>query len=308
MDGFPPRLKSSLIYLLGGHLYIKETRPQNTTHEACSWSGVGVHTGLSITVRLSPAPTGHGIQFVRTDRPQTSIPAHWSSVTNASLNNTTLGRDDVTISTVEHLLSALSALKIDNCLIEVDGPEMPILDGSSLPYLQELQRIGIREQEATRPVFGIHEPIVWSDGKSHLVALPSDHAQFTYTLHYPGHPLLHAQVHHFSLAQHSYEEEIAPCRTFALAEEIEYLKSKGLIRGGSLSSAVVIHGTEILNPEGLRKPFEMARHKILDLIGDLALIGEPIIAHVISFRSGHASNVALARRIGESLHSQRAVL
>ncbi|MFZ4099100.1 MAG: UDP-3-O-acyl-N-acetylglucosamine deacetylase [Chlamydiia bacterium] len=280
------------------------SRPQTTVKRSLSWHGIGVHTGRTIALHLHPMEAHHGIQFVRTDIIGASpIRAHWSNVQDATRNNTTLGVQGTTISTVEHLLSALTALGVDNCLIEVDGPELPILDGSALPYAESIRDHGLQTLSAEKIVHNLERPVWWSEGQIQLVALPSDHYQVSYTLHYPQHALLQAQFHHYVVDSATFKSEIAPCRTFALAEELEVLRRRGLIRGGSLENAVVIQGDTILNPEGLRLPQEMVRHKILDMIGDLTLVGESFNAHIIAIRSGHASNVALARRLSEALEA-----
>ncbi len=198
---------------------------------------------------------------------------------------------------VEHLLAALSAYEIDNVRIEVKGPEIPACDGSSKAFVQMLDEAGTVLQGEPREVLEVEEPIFWSDKGIHLVALPSSEFRISYTLHYPQSKLIGSQFYTFQVGQSGFRDEIAPCRTFALYEEISPLIEKGFIRGGRLDNAVIVKGDTVLNPEGLRFANEMVRHKILDLIGDLKLIGKTLKAHIISICSGHTSNIALAERL-----------
>lgn len=227
------------------------------------------------------------------------IPALVGSVQSVPLC-TTLAHQGASVQTVEHLLSALRAFEMDNVLIEIDGPEIPICDGSSLAFIDLIRSGGIDfQQEVIEPV-EISKPVFWSQGDIHLVALPSKTYRISYTLHYPHSPLIGSQFFSIVLSEESFEKEIAPSRTFSLYEEIAPMIERGLIKGGGLESALVVQGDKILNPEGARFPNEMVRHKILDLIGDLSLVGFPFVAHIIAIRSGHASNRAFAKEIVNS--------
>jgi len=206
---------------------------------------------------------------------------------------------------VEHLLSALQGLGIQNVLVEVEGPEIPAGDGSSQEFVQLIEEAGIETLDTPLRPIQIQQPIYWSEENVHLVALPAEEFRISYTLFYPQSSLIGSQYYSLSLTPNSYKSEIALCRTFSLYEEIAPLIEKGLIKGGGLENALVIRDNHILNPGGARFPDEMARHKVLDLVGDLALLGAPLNAHIISVRSGHASNVAFAKKISTSLNIQR---
>lgn len=208
---------------------------------------------------------------------------------------------------VEHLLSALYAYGIDNARIEVEGPELPAGDGSAQIFIDMIEKTGFEIQEHAREFVRISQPIYWSEGDVHLIALPAQEFRLSYTMHYPHSPLLRSQYYSLAVQPLRYKAEIAPCRTFSLYEEIVPFIEKGIIKGGGLENALVIQGGRILNPEGARFEDEMVRHKILDLIGDLALIGTPLLAHVVAVRSGHSSNVAFAKTLSKTLKLERQI-
>lgn len=269
-------------------------------------TGLGLHTGEKVTLRFSPAQEGTGIIFRRVDSDQTvEIPAlvHYVQDTARSTN---IGLGSKRIYTIEHVLAALRACSIDNLYVDVYGSEPPVGDGSSLPYLEMIDRAGIVEQGLDRKELTLRAPVHFSQGDVHLVALPSDRYQISYTLHYPQTPSITAQYYSVFVDQETFRKEIAPCRTFSLYQEISYLIDKGLIKGGSLDNAIVIMDDVILSKEGLRFENEMVRHKILDLIGDLSLIGTSLNAHVIAIRSGHSSNVAFAQKLLEQISVEAA--
>jgi UDP-3-O-[3-hydroxymyristoyl] N-acetylglucosamine deacetylase len=277
---------------------IVKKRNQRTLAKPIAFSGLGIHTGKNVSMRFCPAQESAGISFKRVDLPlQPIIPASVDYVIDTTLRSTNLGVGGVRIHTVEHVLAALRAYEIDNLLIEVDNMEPPVGNGSSDVFVQMIEEAGIREQKSTQPIISIKEPIYYSAGDSHLVALPSTEYRISYTLSYPGHPVLDAQFHSISLSAETFKKEIAPCRTFSLYHEVEHLIDRGLIKGGSLDNAVVIHDQAVYSKEGLFFPNEMVRHKILDLIGDLSLTGLNFMAHVISIRSGHPTNFAFAKKI-----------
>lgn len=270
---------------------------EKTIERKVSIAGIGLFTGQQVHVDLCPAPPGTGIVFRRMDiagRPE--IPAVLQSVV-PSPRCTKLALDGASVQMVEHLLSAVFALGISNLWIEVLGPEIPAGDGSSLFFVEALEKAGIVSQSKERKVLKIQKPVYWSEGNVHLVALPADEFRVSYTLHYPQSRLIGSQFYSFAVESSCYKREIAPCRTFSLYEEIAPFIAKGLLKGGGLDNALVIKEDTVMNPEGARFPDEMVRHKLLDLIGDLALIGVSLSAHVIALRSGHASHAAFAGRI-----------
>lgn len=276
-------------------------RNQRTIKRPVEFSGVGIHTGKNVSMRFCPAEKSTGIVFKRMDLPSTPIvPATVEYVVETS-RSTTIGIQDVKIHTVEHVLAAVRAYEIDNLIIEIDNIEPPIGNGSSDVFVEMIEEAGIVEQEAQYSPLNLTEPVYHSEGDIHLVALPASEYRLSYTLSYPDHPLLKAQYHSLYLTPESFKKEIAPCRTFSLYEEVSYLIDKGLIKGGSLDNAVVIKGNAVFSKEGLFFPDEMVRHKILDLVGDLSLVGMPFNAHVIGIRSGHAANVAFAKKIYHAL-------
>lgn len=283
------------------------TRPQNTLKKEVSYSGVGVHTGKEVTLRFCPAPPHSGLVFRRVDLPgKPSIPAAVEYVQETA-RSTTIGVGSCSVQTVEHVLAALHAYEIDNLTIEVTEGEPPIGDGSSLTFVKMIEEAGIASQAAQTPIATLQSPVYFSKGETHLVALPSDVYRISYTLHYPSTPVIRSQYYSVVVNRATFRQELCEARTFALYNEINLLMERGLIRGGSLENAVVIKDDVIFSKEGLRYTDEMVRHKILDLIGDLALVGFPFKAHVIAVRSGHASNVALGKALFNeiSLHSIR---
>ena len=274
---------------------------QKTLREAIVVSGIGIFTGEQVQVKICPAPVDTGLVFRRVDLPKTpEIPARLEFVQESS-RCTRLGVKDVSIVMVEHLLSALYAYGIDNARIEVTGPEIPGSDGSAKLFVDLMEKTGFEIQEKPQRCMFIEQPLFWSRGDIHLVALPSPEFKLSYTMHYPRSPLIKSQYYSLCLNPSRYREEIASCRTFSLYEDILPLLEKGLIKGGGLENALVIQGDKILNPEGARFPDEMVRHKILDLIGDLSLLGSRLCAHVIAICSGHSANVAFAKVLSEKM-------
>jgi UDP-3-O-[3-hydroxymyristoyl] N-acetylglucosamine deacetylase len=270
---------------------------QKTIARAMSFKGLGLFTGKKVEIHLKPMPENTGIIFQRIDL--SNKPILEAKVQNicATPRCTILGKEDVTVQTVEHLLAALKAYEVDNLLIEINGPEVPIADGSASPFVDLIEKAGLSYQKKLKKFYHLSSPVYWSQGDVHLVALPSDDFRISYTLNYPNSEILRAQFHTIALTQESFKSEIAPSRTFSLYEETVPFIEKGLMKGGSLENAVLIKGGVILNPEGLRFPDEMVRHKILDLIGDLSLVGFSFLAHVIAIRSGHFSNTSFAKEI-----------
>lgn len=279
--------------------YVVGKRPQRTLRKKVSFSGVGVHNGEDVTMTLLPSTANSGIVFKRVDKKNAVIvPAHITNLHGFS-RSTNIGTDENKILTVEHVLAALRACQIDNVLIELDASEPPIADGGALLFVELIEKAGIQELGDTVPICQLNKPIYFSNKDVQLIALPSDTFRVSYTLHYPNCNAIRSQFYTFELTQEGFKREIAPCRTFCLYEEVALLIDQGLIKGGSLDNAVVIKGDSIVNPEGLKFPDEVARHKILDVIGDTTLLGFPFNAHIIGLRSGHASNGALVRQLYE---------
>lgn len=284
-------------------------------------SGTGLHTGAQVTLNILPANPGHGVRFQRVDldgRP--TVKADVDFVTDTS-RGTTLVHGEARVSTIEHLLAALYSLEIDNVLIEIDGPEIPIMDGSALPFIKVLKEAGRQQQDAKRVVYTLDTHIHYYDPVKNvdMLAVPASHYSVTTLIDFNS-PVLgtqHAALRHLG----DFESEIAPCRTFSFLHELEYLLANNLIKGGDLSNAIVVvdrpvnqdelnrlatvfgkpsmevKSEGILNNLQLHFPNEPARHKLLDVVGDLALVGAPINAHIIASRPGHAANVEFARQI-----------
>ena len=275
---------------------------QNTLEDSVETTGIGLFTGEKVFVRINPAPENHGIVFQRIDQKQkeaiaeAKLPALLSYVKEGT-RCTMLYAKEQCLYTVEHILSALQACNIDNAFIEIIGSELPAGDGSAKIYLDLLDRAGKRAQNTKRDYLSLREPLYFSQGETHLIALPSEEFRISYTLSYPHSEFVGSQYFSLLVNEKSYREEIALCRTFSLYEDLVPLWDKGLLKHAGLENGVVIKDNFVLNPDGLRYKNEMVRHKILDLIGDLSLIGKPLKAHIVAIRSGHMTNIAFARRI-----------
>ncbi len=274
---------------------------QKTVRKEIEIKGQGLFTGKDAVVRILPAEANSGIVFKRIDLPEKPIiPAH-VTVAQRTTRYTQIGKGKASVQTVEHLLSALTAYGIDNAVIEITGPEVVVGDGSANIFVEKIEKVKIQELDEPKKIFRLTEPIYFSENEIQIIALPSDEYQISYTLHYPHSLYLKSQYYHFKISPENYKNEIAQCRTFSLFEEIEPLIKMGMIRGGGLDNAVLIQGDKILNPEGARFYNEMVRHKILDLIGDLSLIGVPFLAHIIAIRSGHYSNICFAKKFLQTI-------
>ncbi|MBE0477650.1 bifunctional UDP-3-O-[3-hydroxymyristoyl] N-acetylglucosamine deacetylase/3-hydroxyacyl-ACP dehydratase [Candidatus Aerophobetes bacterium] len=269
---------------------------QQTIKETISYTGSGLHLGRKVKVTLEPAPPNQGVVFVREDIPGSpTIKATVSKVVDND-RGTTIGNGELKITTVEHILAALSGMGVDNVTIKMDDQEFPAGDGSALPWVELIQRAGLISQDVSRQFFKMEKPFWMQDNGRELVVLPCDDFKVTYTVDFPQSPLK-SQFAEFIINKDNFINEIAPSRTFGFMREVEYLKEKGLIQGGSLHNAVVIDEKGVINEEGLRFSNEPVRHKILDLIGDLYLIGRPLKAHVIAVKAGHLLNVRLAKEL-----------
>ncbi len=258
---------------------------QRTLKREISLSGIGLHSGKTVALAIKPARPNQGVIFVRTDldgAPQ--IAAHYKNIIDTRLA-TTIGRGQVTVSTVEHLLAALQGMGVDNATIEVDGPEVPIMDGSSFVFCKEIEAAGLQSQLQFRPYLALRRKVEIRIGEKWAVAEPSSRLEIHASVDF-DHPSIGFQEYSYVEGQSDFSE-MASARTFGFLREVEALKRMGLARGGSLENAVVLDDASILNAEGLRYPNEFARHKVLDALGDLKLAGIPIHAHIRLHRAGH---------------------
>lgn len=270
-------------------------RFETTTERPVETEGVGLHSGVAVKIRILPAPPGTGIVFIRTDLDRFPVPANWTNVARVSYA-TSLMRQGVLISTTEHLLSVFYSMGVDNAFVEIDNLEVPILDGSGEPFVRLLERAGLKTYRRRRRYLLIKRPVVVEDRGRRISILPADSFRLTCDIEFP-HPMVGRQVVEMEVTPQRYAAEIAPARTFGFAPELDRLRDMGLIRGASLENAVGFDDNGVMNPGGLRFPDECCRHKALDLIGDLALLGRPLLGHVIAERAGHAMHVALVNRI-----------
>ena len=269
---------------------------QRTLRRSISCAGIGLHSGNKVTLSLKPAAADSGIRFRRSDLGGLEVPATVEHVGGIKLA-TGLMRDAVTVDTVEHLLAAFISVGIDNAVIELNSPEVPIMDGSAAPFLYLIHEAGVKRLQAPRKFLKVHRPISLSHGDKRMALYPSDHFKVTYSIAF-DHPLLRHQSRTIRITEESFVEEIAPARTFGFLKEVEMMRQQGLALGGSLENAIVIGDTGVLN-NALRFEDEFVRHKILDVIGDMALVGYPIIGHLVAHRGGHALHTAFAARVLE---------
>lgn len=273
---------------------------QKTLAKSVSISGIGLFTASKSILTIHPAKPGTGIVFRRSDLPEAPfLPAKIQNVVSTP-RCTILGNRRFTIHTVEHVLAALNALGIDNALLDLSGPEVPIMDGSAFPFVSLLNEAGVLLQDQEKFFYKLQTPFSWSRGEVCVVAIPSEEYRISYTLHFPHSRILRSQFLSIPIEARSFIKEIASSRTFCFYEEIAPFVENGLIKGGNLKNAVIIKDDTIINPDGVRFPDEMVRHKVLDLIGDLSLIPN-FSAHIIAIRSGHASNVAFAHEFHNHL-------
>jgi UDP-3-O-[3-hydroxymyristoyl] N-acetylglucosamine deacetylase len=275
---------------------------QRTLRGRLRFDGTGLHTGYAVHLELVPAPENTGIVFRRTDLKNFEIEATRSHVAKVSYA-TTLMKKGVMISTVEHLLSTLYGFGIDNLFVDLNSMEVPIMDGSGQPFMDEIAKVGIKEQSELRRYIVIHEPIevCYADKLAGVYPHPTPKA--TYIINFEHNAIGHQQIA-LDLTPESYRSEIGPARTFGFMSDVEYLRRCGLIRGGSLENAIVLDDSGIVNRE-LRFPDEFVRHKMLDLLGDISLIGHPIIGHLYAERAGHAIHAALADHIARDRKKHR---
>lgn len=273
-----------------------DTFQQRTLQRTAVCRGVGLHSGAPVELRLVPAGPDHGLVFVRTDLPERPrIPVVATNVTDTSLA-TTLGAGPAKVGTVEHLLAALNGLGIDNLRLELDGPEVPIMDGSATPFARLVTEAGIRLQGEAKRFLVIKRPVTVSDGDKHATFTPAKRFRIDCTIDFK-HPLISDQSFTLEFSDCSFVREVAPARTFGFLRDVERLRAAGLAKGGSLDNAVVVDDFSIVNPEGLRFPDEFVRHKILDALGDVALLGNPVIGALTVYKTGHALNQKLVAKV-----------
>lgn len=270
-------------------------RFETTVQRPVEAEGIGLHHGVPVRIRILPAPPMTGIVFLRTDLERFAIPASWRHVARVSYA-TSLMRQGVLISTTEHLLSVFYGMGIDNAYVEIDNLEVPILDGSGEPFVRLIQEAGVRVFRRRKRYLRIRREVTVEAKGKRISILPAD--GFFLSCHiYFDHPLVGHQTLEMELTPEAYAGDIAPARTFGFFWELDAMRDMGLIRGANLENAVCFERDRVMNPGGIRYPDEPCRHKALDLIGDLALIGKPLLGHVIAERAGHAMHTALVARI-----------
>lgn len=271
---------------------------QQTLAGPAIFAGVGVHTGAHVRVSVRPAATDTGIVFVRTDirDRDNRVAAQALNVTKTQLGTVISNASNVTVSTIEHLMAAFCALGVDNAIVELDGPEVPIMDGSSEPFVQIIDRVGLRSQQAVRRYIEILEPVEVIEGDKSARLIPAKQFEVAFEIAFAT-PTIGHQAVDLVMDETAFRNELANCRTFGFLAEVEALRAMGLARGGSLENVVVIDGDRILNEGGLRRPDEFVRHKALDAIGDLYVLGAPIIGRFEGVLAGHSLNNALVRAL-----------
>ena len=271
---------------------------QHTLKSFIQFHGVGLHGGEAVAMVVRPAPENHGIHFVRTDVTDRNnyIPALWSNVTDTKLCTLISNEDGVSVGTIEHLMAALHGCHIDNALIEINGPEVPIMDGSSTAFVAAISRVGLQEQDAPRHMIRLLKPVLVQDKDKSVILTPAETPSFSGAISF-DHPMIGTQSFSTELVNGNFPHELANCRTFGFQQEVDYLRSIGLARGGSLDNAIVLGKDDILNPQGLRRPDEFIRHKLLDAVGDLSLAGAPILAKYHGIRAGHDMNNRVLRAL-----------
>ena len=275
---------------------------QKTIDKPVNCKGIGLHSGKEITLTLKPARANSGIRFKRTDLPgRKLIPAYMNRVVDTTLAMT-ISENDISISTTEHLLAAINGLTIDNIVIELDGPEVPIMDGSAAPFVDLLIQAGTRQLKSYKRLVKITREISFRDGDRFIRIFPYDGFKVTAEIDF-AHDTINRQVHSVSVTPNKFIKEIAQARTFGFVDDVEKLQKNGLALGASLDNAVGIDKNGVLNKEGLRYRDEFVRHKIVDIMGDMALLGCPILGHIVAYKSGHGQHLKLMEAIAASPES-----
>lgn len=267
---------------------------EQTIRATVECKGVGLHSGAPVQLRILPAASGSGIIFRRTDLDDFEVEATGRNVARVSYA-TSLMKKGVLISTTEHLLSAFTGTGIDNAIVELDNLELPILDGSARPFVEMIQEAGIRKQRRLRSYMKIRRELELREGNKFIAVYPADSYSVSYTIDFP-HPLIGRETFRVNLSDGNYLREIAPARTFGFLHEADAMRQQGLIRGAATTNAIVLTPEGLMNPP-LRYPDEFVRHKVLDLIGDLALVGKQILGSIVADRAGHAMHTALVSRL-----------
>lgn len=269
---------------------------QRTVRDVIECRSSGLHSGRKVSMKIRPADADEGIVFIRTDLPGNHrVRAEIGNVCDTTLA-TTIGNNGSAVSTIEHLMSAFSGMGVDNAIVEVNAPEVPIMDGSALPFVQMLKSVGTRIQGKCKKMLVINEAVSVEESGGAAMLLPAPEFKITYKIDF-DHPAIGQQTYHMNFSDTSYDEDICAARTFGFLKDVEYLQARGLALGGSLKNAVVLDEKKIINKEGLRCRNEFVKHKILDAIGDLSLLGMPIIGHFIAYKSGHRLNTQLLREM-----------
>ncbi|MDH3974228.1 MAG: UDP-3-O-acyl-N-acetylglucosamine deacetylase [Deltaproteobacteria bacterium] len=269
---------------------------QRTIAESVGCVGIGLHSGSKVSLKVRPAPVDNGIVFIRTDLP--SSPTIKASVENVvdTTHATTIGRGDARVSTIEHLMASFAGLGIDNAFVEVDAPEVPIMDGSAGPLLFLIKSGGIRIQHTSKRFLVIRKTVRTGDEHGWAELSPAREFKVSCSVDF-DHPMLQKQAYKMNFSDTNFEKELSMARTFGFLNDVEYLRSRGLIKGGSLDNAIVIDDFRVLNEGGLRFPDEFVRHKMLDAIGDISILGMPVIGHLSLHKSGHRLNFELAKKV-----------
>ena len=276
---------------------INLSKKQQTIKSDISFKGIGLHSGKIVNVTIQPSSVNSGIKFIRTDLiKDNTVDALWSNVTSTNLCTTISNEKGISISTIEHLMSALSGMHVDNVNILIDGSEVPIMDGSSLPFVELLEVSGIEMQEFDRKIILVKKEIIVSSNDSYAKIIPNSQFSIDFEINFSSN-LINKQACQLQLINGNYKSDISSARTFGFEKDVDYLRANGLALGGSLKNAVVVGEKHILNKEGLRFKDEFVRHKILDSIGDLYLAGSPIQGYFFGSRSGHFLNNQLLRKL-----------
>lgn len=269
---------------------------QRTLCKAVSCSGVGVHSGITVNLTIKPAPANHGIKFIRTDLPDSpAISAIFNMVVDTSLA-TVIGNEGAIVSTIEHLMASFVGLSIDNAVVELNGYEMPIMDGSAALFTSMMLEAGIKDLPSPRTFFVITRDITLEEGDKYVKASPHPLFRLSSSIEFP-HPLIQKQTYVFDLSEKTFSEEICMARTFGFFRDVDHLRRYGLAKGASLETGIAIDEKTVLNEEGLRFKDEFVRHKLLDCLGDFSLLGMPIIGHIETYKSGHAFNHAFLKEL-----------
>jgi len=269
---------------------------QNTIRKKINCSGIGLHTGKEIHMNLLPAEANTGIRFIRTDLTEKNfIPAFMNRVVDTTMA-TTISEGEVSVATTEHLLAAINGLAIDNILVEIDGPEVPIMDGSAFPFVSLLQNAGVKQQKSYRRLVKITREISFREGDRYISIYPYDGFKVTAEINF-DHDSVRRQVYSLAVSTEKFIAEISKARTFGFLDDVKKLQQNGLALGASLDNAIGMDENGILNKEGLRYVNEFVRHKIMDIIGDMTLLGCPILGHIVAYKSGHSQHLKLMEKI-----------